>query len=200
MPVAFLGQPLRRDVLHGAVVYERDALRQGSASSKSRAEVSGSTRKIRRQKGSGAARLGDRTSPMLRGGGRAHGPKPRDFATQLPRKAYLLALRIALSHLYNEGSLTCIGESMELPAHRTQIAFNFLNDHGFAAGKTPLGGRTLFVTAARRLNLNRAISNLGYLCESVVIDELLIHELLKYKRVLIEHKALEQLELSTRIG
>src|SRR5579863_1203709 len=70
---------IRRDILHLCVVHHLDSLRQGSANTKTRGEVRGSGRKIRRQKGSGKARLGDGQSPMLRGGGVAFGPKPRDF-------------------------------------------------------------------------------------------------------------------------
>src|SRR5438874_8149445 len=78
--------PMRRDILHRAVVFEGDATRQGTASTKWRKDVHGSGRKIRPQKGSGRARLGDKKSPMLRGGGVAFGPHPRDFSTGLQRK------------------------------------------------------------------------------------------------------------------
>jgi len=98
-------QPLRRDILFLCVNHARDALRQGSASTKTRGEVAGSGRKIRPQKGTGRARLGDGQSPMLRGGGVAFGPKPRDFATDLPRKVRMLGMRIALSSRLREGAL-----------------------------------------------------------------------------------------------
>lgn len=91
--------------MHMAVVYYLDALRSGTASTKSRSEVSYSGRKLRPQKGSGKARLSDAGSPMLRGGGVAHGPKPRDFKTELPRKVRELALRSALSARLREGCL-----------------------------------------------------------------------------------------------
>lgn len=91
--------------MHMAVVYYLDALRSGTASTKTRSEVSRSGRKLRPQKGSGKARLSDAGSPMLRGGGVAHGPKPRDFKTELPRKVRELALRSALSARLQEGSL-----------------------------------------------------------------------------------------------
>ena len=199
MPVDFLSRPLRTDILHSAVTYERDNLRQGTASTKTRAEVSGSNRKLRKQKGSGSARLGDRASPMLRGGGRAHGPKPRDFGTDLPGKVYNAAVRIAVSHLYAQGSLICIDADIDLPTYKTAAAAAFLNEHSFARGKEPLGGRTLFVTAQVRDNFDKAVGNLGYLAEVCTVDDILVHELLKYKRVLIERQALDQLEIVTRI-
>ncbi|KAG8963986.1 54S ribosomal protein, mitochondrial [Tulasnella sp. 419] len=78
--------PIRRDILHLCVVHHRDGLRQGSANTKTRSEIKCSGRKLRPQKGTGRARLGDASSPMLRGGAVAFGPKPRDFSTKLPRK------------------------------------------------------------------------------------------------------------------
>ena len=107
-PANQLHLPIRRDLLHRAVIYEADAARQGTASSKHRSEVHGSGRKIRPQKGTGHARLGDKKSPMLRGGGVAHGPHPRDFSTLLPRKVYDLAWRTALSYRYRKGELIVV--------------------------------------------------------------------------------------------
>ena len=103
-PSTHLLVPLRKDILHRAVIYEGDATRQGTANTKWRSEVHGSNRKIRPQKGTGSARLGDKKSPMLKGGGVAFGPKPRDFATGLNRRVYDLAWRIALSYRYRTGN------------------------------------------------------------------------------------------------
>lgn len=97
--------PIRRDILHACITWYRDSLRTGTASTKTRGEVNYSNRKIRPQKGSGRARLGDRGSPMLRGGGRAFGPKPRDFSTELPKKIKEMGLRVALSTKLRERRL-----------------------------------------------------------------------------------------------
>ena len=91
--------------MHMAVVYYLDAMRSGTASTKTRSEVGFSGRKLRPQKGTGHARLSDAGNPMLRKGGVAHGPRPRDFATDLPRKVRELALRSALSSRLREGCL-----------------------------------------------------------------------------------------------
>ncbi|CEH12053.1 Mitochondrial/chloroplast ribosomal protein L4 [Ceraceosorus bombacis] len=99
------GSTPRRDLLHSAVVWYLDGLRRGGGSTKTRAEVSGSGRKLRPQKGTGRARLGDRGSPVLRGGGVAHGPKPRDFSSKLNRKVREMALRSALSLRWRAGDL-----------------------------------------------------------------------------------------------
>ncbi|CBQ67844.1 related to 50S ribosomal protein L4 [Sporisorium reilianum SRZ2] len=97
--------PARRDVIHSAVVYYLDAQRSGTASTKGRSDVRGSMRKLRPQKGSGQARLGTMSNPMLRGGAVAHGPRPRDHSTKLPRRVRELALRSALSSKWRQGDL-----------------------------------------------------------------------------------------------
>lgn len=198
LPPLFLDLPLRKDILHRAVVYERDALRQGTASTKTRAEVSGSTRKIRQQKGSGKARLGARTSPMLRGGGRAHGPKPRDFSTELPRKVYNLAIRGAFSYLHSMGMLTVVDGSMDFPTHKTAVSVQFLESHGFVTPKKEVNGRTLLIVNSQRKNLEAAAGNVGHYMEVARLDEILISEVLKYPRVLIEKDALLEMEQMTR--
>ncbi|CAO1624542.1 unnamed protein product [Sympodiomycopsis kandeliae] len=109
----------RRDILHSAVVYYLDSLRSGTASTKTRGEVNYSTRKLMQQKGSGKARVGSAGSPTRRGGGVAHGPKPRDFATELPRRVRELALRSALSAKWQEGHLHVVTSLYWDPPPRT---------------------------------------------------------------------------------
>lgn len=106
-----LGLPLRRDMVHSAVVYEADKARQGTASTKTRWEVRGSGRKLYPQKGTGRARVGDKKSPIRRGGGVVFGPHPRDFATGLNRKVYDRAWRMALSHRYRRGELLVVEDA-----------------------------------------------------------------------------------------
>jgi large subunit ribosomal protein L4 len=84
-------------VLREAVLMYEARRRVGTACTKTRSQINGSTKKIYRQKGTGRARHGDRKAPSFRGGGVAHGPKPRDYSYSLPRKALVKALRIALS-------------------------------------------------------------------------------------------------------
>ena len=82
--------------------------RQGTHKSKERSEVSGSTRKLIRQKGSGGARRGDINSPLLRGGGRVFGPQPRDYRTKLNKKMKRLARKIALTSKANDGKIIVV--------------------------------------------------------------------------------------------
>ncbi len=90
--------------------------RQGTHKTKERGEVKGSTRKLRRQKGTGAARIGDIKSPILRGGGVTFGPKPRDYRFKLNKKVKALARKSALSYKAKEGQLMVLEDfSMEEP-------------------------------------------------------------------------------------
>ena len=102
--------------------------RQGTHKSKERSEISGSTRKLIRQKGSGGARRGDINSPVLRGGGRVFGPQPRDYRTKLNKKMKRLARRIALTHKASANKLFIV-ENFTFDAPRTksymELAKNF---------------------------------------------------------------------------
>ena len=82
--------------------------RQGTHKSKERSEVSGSTRKLGRQKGGGGARRGDINSPLLKGGGRVFGPRPRDYRTKLNKKMKRLARQIALTSKSNSGAIIVV--------------------------------------------------------------------------------------------
>ena len=90
--------------------------RQGTAKTKERSEVSGSTRKLGRQKGGGGARRGDINSPVLVGGGRVFGPKPRDYSFKLNKKVKSLARRSALSYKAQENAIVVVEDfTMDVP-------------------------------------------------------------------------------------
>ncbi len=96
--------------------------RQGTHSTKERGEVKGSTRKLRRQKGTGAARIGDIKSPVLRGGGVTFGPKPRDYSFKINKKVKLLARKSALSHKVKDDKLMVLEDfSMEEPSTKKYL-------------------------------------------------------------------------------
>jgi large subunit ribosomal protein L4 len=97
LPDAVFGLEPRADLLHRMVCYQLANRRAGTVSVQDRSEVTGSTAKIMRQKGSGRARHSTRKANLFRGGGKAFGPKPRDYANGLPKKVRALALRHALS-------------------------------------------------------------------------------------------------------
>ena len=97
--------------------------RQGNAKSKERSEISGSTRKLGRQKGGGGARHGDINSPLLRGGGRVFGPKPRDYSFKLNKKVKILARKSALSYKAIENAIVVL-EDFNFDAPKTKEMVN----------------------------------------------------------------------------
>ena len=99
------GVPFNQALVHQAMVRQRANARQGTSSTKTRSEVSGSSRKLYRQKGTGSARAGSIRSPLRRGGGITFGPKPRDYRQDMPKKMRQLALRCVLSAKAGGGEL-----------------------------------------------------------------------------------------------
>lgn len=201
--------PLRRDILHLAVVYEGDKTRQGTASSKTRYMVHGSGRKLSPQKGSGRARRGDKKSPLLRGGGKSFGPHPRDFSTSLNRKVYDLAWRTALSYRYRRGELIVAQDGLELPLPNDflqmvsaevlgrELEDGFVRKYmkqildGLSWGKAH--GRTTFITGDRRPNLFTAMDVAGEDGRAMLLDDVDVKDLLETGRIVIERSALKEM-------
>ncbi|MHB1417341.1 MAG: 50S ribosomal protein L4 [Chloroflexota bacterium] len=104
------GLPMNEPLVHQAVVRQMANQRQGTASVKTRGQVTGSRKKLFRQKGTGRARHGGITSPIYRGGGIAFGPHPRDYSQRLPKRMRRRALRIALSNKAATESLVLLTE------------------------------------------------------------------------------------------
>jgi len=103
------------------------------------------------------ARLGDRKSPMLRGGGVAHGPKPRDFSTDLPKKMYNLAWRTAFSYRYRRGQLIVIEDPLEIQANDPGLANSIIKKNGWGNENS----RSLFIVNEKRPNFMDAMKGLG---------------------------------------
>ncbi|EJU01904.1 ribosomal protein L4 [Dacryopinax primogenitus] len=175
--------PIRRDILHLCVVYHRDALRQGTAANKNRAEVSGSGKKLRPQKGTGRARLGDRGNPMLRGGGRAFAKKARDFSTSLPRKMQEMGMRVALSAKMREQALGVV-ESLEWPGVKTGEFKQRIGSLGWK--------RVLFIHGASHVpeNLRRSSSNLRDV-HCTTAKDVTVYDLLKWQMVVLDIGAVD---------
>lgn len=110
-------------LLHRAVVAQQTNRRQGTAKVKNRSEVTGSTRKLYRQKGTGRARHGDIKAPIFVGGGRAFGPHPREWEIRLPQKERRAALRSALAQKRQEGKLWIVDVDFKEP--KTKRASEF---------------------------------------------------------------------------
>ncbi|KAI8625185.1 ribosomal protein L4/L1 family protein [Xylariaceae sp. FL1651] len=203
-----LNLPLRRDILHLAVVYEGDNTRQGTASTKTRYDVHGSHRKLYAQKGLGRARVGDKQSPLRRGGGKTFGPKPRNFGTKITRKVYDLAWRTALSYRYRRGELVVCQDGMELPLpaefeallQNSRLHNSAELEAGFRAkwarqvldanewGRK--AGRSTFITSSRRDNLFQALDLVPNSGRALDVDQVDVKDLLETGRIVVERDAL----------
>jgi len=179
--------PIRRDILHLCVVHHLDSLRQGSANTKTRGEVRGSGRKLRPQKGSGRARLGDGGSPMLRGGGVAFGPKPRDFSTKLPRKVIQMGMRAALSARVKGQSLRIV-RSLDWPNIKTKSLALRMKELGW-------NNKTLFVTGKELVpgGLALSSSNLEFV-DALSADSLTVYHAVRWPQLVLDLEAVEYFE------
>src|ERR671939_1210556 len=142
---AVFGAELNESLIHAAVKAYLANARQGTVGTKTRGDVSGSGRKLWKQKGTGRARIASLRSPLWKGGGNVHGPQPRDWSYRIPKKMRRGAIRSVLSERLREGGLVVV-DSFELETHKTK---------DFAATLAALGleGRTLIVDAVDNGNL-----------------------------------------------
>ncbi len=123
LPPAIFEVPIKRDLMHQALVRQLANARLGTHKTKSRGEVSGGGRKPWRQKGTGRARHGSRRSPIWVGGGRAHAPRPRKYTRHMPRKMRREALRSALSIKAAQKEVVVLDElKMERPKTKEMVA------------------------------------------------------------------------------
>ena len=136
-----------------AVKHYNDSLRSGTASTKVRGEVSGSGKKLWRQKGTGRARVGSIRSPLWRHGGTVHGPKPRNYSYRFPRKKLQGAMRSALSAKLTENAVAVV-EAFPIESHKTKEFQKILAGLGFT-------GKVLVVDSSVNKNLALSSRNLA---------------------------------------
>lgn len=129
------------------------AQRQGTHKSKERSEITGSTRKLIRQKGGGGARRGDIKSPLLRGGGRVFGPRPRDYWFKLNKKVKALARKSALSYKAQQNAIVVV-EDFDFEAPKTKEGVALLNNLKVE------GKKTLIVLPDVKKNVNLSVRNI----------------------------------------
>lgn len=139
-------------LLHQVIVAQQANKRRGTQDTQQRNDVSFSTRKIRPQKGTGQARQGSKRSPLLKGGGVAHGPHPRSYRQRLPKKMRRQALRIALSEKIRDEALTVI-DALTLDAPKSSTIRDIV-------AAFELKGRTLIVTGSTDQNVVRSANNI----------------------------------------
>jgi large subunit ribosomal protein L4 len=157
--------------------------RQGTHKSKERSEIAGSTRKLFRQKGTGGARRGDINSPLLRGGARVFGPKPRDYSFKLNKKVKVLARKSALSSKITDGAIRIV-EDFNFEAIKTKQMVKVLDS--FKVN----GNRNLFVFAEPQKNVVLSARNIQR-TEIMLARNLNTYDILKAKNIFLTESALQ---------
>jgi large subunit ribosomal protein L4 len=171
-------------VLHAVIKAHLANKRQGNASTKTRADVSGGNRKPWRQKGTGRARQGTMRAPHWRGGGIVFGPHPRSYQQDVPRKVKALARRSAFNQRANNGEITVI-ERFGFDAPKTREAVSLLGRMGVADAK-----RVLVLTHGNSETVFRSFRNLQNV-EVLPFTQASPYDVMKARQVIIEQGALE---------
>lgn len=178
-------QPLRKDILARVVNWQLAKRRAGTASTQNRSEVTTSKTKIYRQKGTGRARHGSRNANIFRGGGVAHGPRPRNFSHDVPKKVRRLGLKVALSAKAAEGKLIVLDQAAaESP--RTKELQKKLESMG-VANALVIGGEQLdqnFSLAARNIVGIDVLPQVGAN----------VHDILRHDQLVLTKEAVQALE------
>jgi large subunit ribosomal protein L4 len=182
---AVFGGPVNRHLLYEAVKQYRAGARRGTHMTKNRALVSGTGRKPWRQKGTGRARVGESRNPLWRHGGTVFGPRPRDYAYAMPKKARAAALRSALAQRAGEGALKVV-ESFPVEAPKTRQLQAILEQLG-VAGKACLVDHE---PSQALLLSGRNIPGLRVVADS----HLTVYDVLDCRQLLVSEEALAKLE------
>ncbi|MFW5698387.1 MAG: 50S ribosomal protein L4 [Planctomycetota bacterium] len=181
-----LDKAVRKPLLKEALVAYLASKRQGTHSTKTRGEVVGSTAKMWRQKGTGRARAGSKRVPHWVGGGRAHGPKPRDYSVRLPRKQRRLAVRSSIRYRLQRGELCAVEGLDGLAKPQTKAVRQFMQGIGLA------GKGALFVSEDPDRNLYLSTRNLQKV-EAVERRNLNAGQVLQRPNLIFTAKALDAL-------
>jgi large subunit ribosomal protein L4 len=182
---AVFGAPLNEGLIHAAVRNFMANARQGTSATKTRGDVSGSGRKLWKQKGTGRARIASLRSPLWKGGGNTHGPQPRDWSYNMPRKMRQGALRSALSERVREGRVVLVdGWKFDKPKTKDFVA---------SLKQLGLEGKTLIVDSLDNENLMLSTRNIqsAKLVNSFGLN---IYDLLYHERLIISEAAVKELE------
>src|SRR5713101_8958840 len=184
LPDVVFGVALNEPLIHEAVRSFLANRRAGTSATKTRGDVSGSGRKLWRQKGTGRARIASLRSPLWKGGGAAHGPQPRDWSYNLPKKMRKRAMCTAISERLREGNLLIVDEwKLEQPKTK-----DFLN----TLGSLNLKGKTLIVDSLKNTNLMLASRNVqtAKVVNSYGVN---IYDLVYHQKLVLTPKSVEEL-------
>src|SRR5688572_13957048 len=186
---AVFGADLNEALIHSALMNFRANARAGTSATKTRGNVSGSGRKLWKQKGTGRARIASRRSPLWKGGGNVHGPQPRDWSYQMPKKMRRGALRSALSERLREGNLIIIDE-FGFKKPKTREFLGAMGTLGLIDKKNST--KTLIVDSLDNANLVLSSRNVR---KTKVTNSfgLNIYDIIYHEKLLISKAALEEL-------
>ena len=183
------GVELNEALIHAAVINYQANGRQGTSATKTRGNVSGSGRKLWKQKGTGRARIASIRSPLWKGGGTVHGPQPRDWSYKMPKKMRRGALRSALSERLREGNLIVVDE-MIFDSAKTKDFVNAISGLSLATSKKPV--KTLIVDSLDNANLILSSRNVE---KTKVTNSfgLNIYDIIYHEKLVISKAAIEEL-------
>ncbi len=182
LPADIFGVEVNVGLMHQAFVRQMANARQGTANTLSRGEVDRTKAKVYRQKGTGNARHGSRNAPIFVGGGRAHGPKTRDYTLDMPKKMRQGALKSALSALMRDNQLVFV-EKLSLEAPKTKEMQKTL------VTLTGSDDALVLFTHGNK-NVQLSVSNLPN-ARALLVNNLNLRDLLKYDKVVIPLDALD---------
>jgi len=190
LPAGVFEYPVNAHLLYEAAVNYRANQRRGTASTKTRGEVAGSTRKLYKQKHTGRARKGSIKSPLLKGGGITFGPHPRSYKQRMPKKMRRLALRCLLSAKASSGEILVV-DQLKLDQPKTAEMARILRALGVTSS-------ALVVAQKPEANLVRSAQNLQG-TRTLPADLLNVGDLLSYQFVLIDVDGLRVVESSLAV-
>lgn len=181
---AIFNLEVKEYLLHDVVRQQRAARRAGTACTKTRTEVAGGGAKPWRQKGTGRARAGTRTSPVWRGGGVVFGPKPRDYSFKLNRKVRKQALAMAISARLQEGNLIVM-DNFSMDAIKTKDFVNVMKNLEVENG--------LIIDESGNENLNKSSRNVNGF-QVLGAEGMNVYDVLLHKKLILVKPAIENLE------
>jgi large subunit ribosomal protein L4 len=186
---AVFGVALNESLIHTAVINYLANRRSGTSATKTRGNVSGSGRKLWKQKGTGRARIASIRSPLWKGGGNVHGPQPRDWSYQIPKKMRRGALRSALSERIREGNVIVV-DSFEMEAIKTKSFISVMNVMGLATPKKQT--KTLIIDSLDNANLVLSSRNVQ---KTKITNSfgLNIYDLIYHEKLVITSSAVKEL-------
>jgi large subunit ribosomal protein L4 len=183
---AIFGVEPRADILHRVVTWQLEKRRATARGARERADVARTGKKFGRQKGGGTARHGDRRAPIFVGGGKAHGPRVRDFDPSLNKKVRALGLKMALSAKVRDGQLIVM-ENLDLSEAKTKALKDNLAKLGFGKTALVIDGDALNVGFAMASQNLREINLLPAVGANV-------YDILKHETLVLTRAAVEKLE------